>query len=118
MHHVVDEVFIGLPIKSRYEQIQQAIIACERVGVPARLPTDLFRTRLAAPRVEQGGDRPVLALDVAPSDYRLVFKRAMDVVGAAVLLVLLAPLFLADRHCGEAHAAGVRCSSHRSATAT
>jgi len=94
MHHVVDEVFIGLPIRSRYEQIQQAIIACERVGVPARLPTDFFRTRLVAPRVEQGGDRAVLALDVAPSDSRLVFKRAMDVAGGAVLLVLLAPLFV------------------------
>jgi FlaA1/EpsC-like NDP-sugar epimerase len=54
MHQVVDEVLIGLPIKSRYEQIQQAIVICERVGVPAKYPTDLFRTRLQAPRFEAG----------------------------------------------------------------
>jgi exopolysaccharide biosynthesis polyprenyl glycosylphosphotransferase len=90
----VDEVLIGLPIKSRYEQIQQAIAICERVGVPAKYPTDLFRTRLQIPRFEPGEDTPVMALDVAPSDARLVFKRAMDVAGAAVLLVVLSPVFL------------------------
>jgi exopolysaccharide biosynthesis polyprenyl glycosylphosphotransferase len=94
MHQVVDEVIIGLPIKSLYEQIQQTIATCERVGVPARYPTDLFRTRLMAPRIEDGEGAPVMALDVAPSDARLVFKRAMDVVGAGVLLVALSPLFL------------------------
>jgi lipopolysaccharide/colanic/teichoic acid biosynthesis glycosyltransferase len=35
-----------------------------------------------------------MALDGAPSDSRLVFKRAMDVAGAAVLLVTLSPVFL------------------------
>jgi exopolysaccharide biosynthesis polyprenyl glycosylphosphotransferase len=94
MHQVVDEVIIGLPIKSLYEQIQQTIATCERVGVPARYPTDLFRTRLMAPRIEDGEGAPVMALDVAPSDARLVFKRAMDVVGAGVLLVALSPVFL------------------------
>jgi exopolysaccharide biosynthesis polyprenyl glycosylphosphotransferase len=94
MHQVVDEVLIGLPIKSRYEQIQQVIATCERVGVPARYPTDLFRTRLMAPRIEDGEDAPVMALDVAPSDSRLVFKRAMDVAGAAALLVTLSPVLL------------------------
>jgi exopolysaccharide biosynthesis polyprenyl glycosylphosphotransferase len=94
MHQVVDEVLIGLPIKSGYEQIQRTIATCERVGVPAKYPTDLFRTRLQAPRFELGEDAPVMALDVAPSDARLVFKRAMDVVGAGVLLVALSPVFL------------------------
>jgi exopolysaccharide biosynthesis polyprenyl glycosylphosphotransferase len=94
MHQVVDEVLIGLPIKSRYEQIQEAIAICERVGVPAKYPTDLFRTRLQAHRFELGEDTPVMALDVAPTDSRLVFKRAMDVAGAAVLLVALSPVFL------------------------
>jgi exopolysaccharide biosynthesis polyprenyl glycosylphosphotransferase len=95
MHLVVDEVFIGLPIKSLYEEIQRTFAACERVGVPAKYPTDLFRTTLAPPRLEQRVDTPLIAVTVAPDDYRLVIKRVMDVVGAAVLLILCAPLILA-----------------------
>jgi exopolysaccharide biosynthesis polyprenyl glycosylphosphotransferase len=94
MHLVVDEVFVGLPIKSGYEQIQRTFAACERVGVPARYPTDLFRTTLAPPRLEQRVNTPLIAVTVAADDYRLVIKRAMDVLGAGLLLVACAPVLL------------------------
>ncbi len=95
MHEVVDEVFIALPVKSRYDEIQQTIEACERVGVPAIYPAPLFRTRLSQPRLERRADTSVMAIAVAPHDLRLVVKRAMDVAGSMVLLVALAPLFAA-----------------------
>src|SRR6185295_8815082 len=50
MRRVVDDVFIGLPVKSRYEEIRQSIAACERVGVPASYPADLFAGCSLRPR--------------------------------------------------------------------
>jgi exopolysaccharide biosynthesis polyprenyl glycosylphosphotransferase len=87
-------VFVGLPIKSGYEDIQKTFAACERVGVPAKYPTDLFRTTLAPPRLEQRVDTPLIAVTVAADDYRLVVKRGMDVVGAIALLVLCLPFMV------------------------
>jgi exopolysaccharide biosynthesis polyprenyl glycosylphosphotransferase len=95
MNRVVDDVVISLPIKSRYEAIHQSIAACERVGVPARYPADLFRHSLGTPLLDGGLTTPLLSFVVAPDDYRLLAKRLFDVVGAAVLLVVLAPVMLA-----------------------
>ena len=95
MHRVVDDVFIGLPIKSRYEEIQQALTACERVGIPARYPADLFRTPLGLPSFNGHVATPVLSLLVTPGDYRLAVKRAMDLLVASMLLLALAPVMLA-----------------------
>ena len=36
MREVIDEVLIALPVKSCYQQIQQAIRVCERAGVPSK----------------------------------------------------------------------------------
>jgi exopolysaccharide biosynthesis polyprenyl glycosylphosphotransferase len=94
MHRVVDRVFIGLPIKSRYEEIQHSLMACERLGVPAQYPADLFRTSLGLPFLNGPAATPVLSPLATPDDYHLAVKRVMDVVGAGVLLVLLAPLML------------------------
>jgi exopolysaccharide biosynthesis polyprenyl glycosylphosphotransferase len=93
MHRVVDDVFIGLPIKSRYEEIRESIAACVRVGVPARYSADLFGGTF--PDQGQGGHSvPVLSLSETPSVDRLAAKRAIDVAGALMLSVLLAPVML------------------------
>jgi exopolysaccharide biosynthesis polyprenyl glycosylphosphotransferase len=94
MHRVVDDVLIGLPIKSRYEEIQQSLGACARVGVPAKYPADLFRSTLGIPMADGRIATPILSLLSAPEDHRLLIKRGFDVVGAVVLLVLLSPLML------------------------
>jgi exopolysaccharide biosynthesis polyprenyl glycosylphosphotransferase len=87
MRSVVDDVFIGLPIKSRYEQIRQIIAVCDRVGVPVSYSTDFFG----------GGStssHPVLSLSRAPNAEQMELKRAIDVVGAVVLLIVSAPVML------------------------
>ena len=43
MKQPVDEVVIALPAKSCYEQIQTAIQVCERAGVEAQYPSDVFQ---------------------------------------------------------------------------
>ena len=80
MHTVVDDVFIGLPIKSRYEQIQQIIAVCDRVGVPVSYSADLFGGGTTT-------SHPVLSLSRAPNADHLQLKRAIDVLGASVLLI-------------------------------
>jgi len=91
MHRVVDDVIIGLPVKSRYDEIRQSLAACARVGVPASYSADLFGGGSTHPSAA-GHAAPVLSLSKMPSPELLVVKRAMDVAGAAVLLVVLAPV--------------------------
>jgi exopolysaccharide biosynthesis polyprenyl glycosylphosphotransferase len=94
MKRVVDDVFIGLPAKSRYEEIRQSLAACARVGVPASYSADLFGGGRALPSTD-GDAPPVLSLSAAPSAELLFIKRMIDLAGAVVLLVLLAPLMVA-----------------------
>jgi exopolysaccharide biosynthesis polyprenyl glycosylphosphotransferase len=93
MHRVVDDVFIGLPIKSRYEEIRQSIAACVRLGVPASYSADLFG---GGPSDARPDDRstPVLSLSKTPSADRLAVKRAIDLAGALILLAVLAPVMV------------------------
>jgi len=43
--NIVDEVFLTLPVKSFYSEIDQLIEICETVGIEAKIPIDLFRLR-------------------------------------------------------------------------
>ena len=94
MRQVIDEVVIALPVKSCYQQIQHAIGVCERAGVESKYGADLFESTVAFPRYDAQGDRAFVAMQVAPNGYRLVIKRAIDIVGAVVGLIVAMPLFL------------------------
>ena len=94
MRQVIDEVVIALPVKSCYQQIQHAIGVCERAGVQSKYGADLFESTVAFPRYDAQGDRAFVAMQVAPDGYRLVIKRAIDIVGAVVGLIVAMPLFL------------------------
>jgi exopolysaccharide biosynthesis polyprenyl glycosylphosphotransferase len=92
MRQVIDEVVIALPVKSYYQQIQHAIGVCERAGVQAKYAADMFQSTVAFPRYDAQGERAFVAMQVTPDGYRLVLKRAIDIVGAVASLVILAPL--------------------------
>ena len=94
MHRVVDEVLVGLPVKSCYDDIQRTLAACSRVGIPASYPTNIFGNGTTH-RVASGNVCPMFTLTPMPSTELLAIKRAMDIAGALVLLLLLAPLMLA-----------------------
>ena len=94
MRDVIDDVFIALPVKSCYQQIQQAIAVCERAGIEAKYGADLFESTVASPRYDATGDRAFVAMQVAPRGYRLLVKRAVDIVGALAALVVFAPVLL------------------------
>ena len=94
MREPVDEVWIALPVKSHYPQIQQALHVCERVGVCTKYGADLFQTKVAWPRYDES-DVPTVTLHVVPDDHRLAIKRCLDVAGAIAALIVLSPLLIA-----------------------
>jgi exopolysaccharide biosynthesis polyprenyl glycosylphosphotransferase len=92
----VDEVHIGLPVKSQYRQIQETIRVCERLGVKAIYNADIFTTRLAKARMPSASDQAAFVqLQMAPDGAHLIVKRILDVCCASALLALLSPVLLA-----------------------
>lgn len=92
---VVDEVIITLPLKSRYSDIENIIDICERVGVEAKFPLDVFRASRVRTHYEHTPQLPCVAYKSAQDDYRIVVKRLIDIVGALVGIIILSPLMIA-----------------------
>jgi len=90
----VEEVLITLPIKSCYAEVQDAIEICERAGVECKYLSDIFRPSMSQIVREEISGFRVTSLKPTRDDSRYVVKRAIDIVGAAIGLVALAPLFL------------------------
>jgi exopolysaccharide biosynthesis polyprenyl glycosylphosphotransferase len=92
---VVDEVFIALPIKSQYSHIEAVINLLEEQGIMVHLFSDPFPHQLAQSRPSEFAGAPLLSLHSAPPlTWKTEAKRLIDIVTAAVFLVLLAPLFV------------------------
>jgi exopolysaccharide biosynthesis polyprenyl glycosylphosphotransferase len=94
-HSVIDEVFIALPIKSQYLQIESAITLLEEQGIMVHLFSDLFPHKLARSRAWEFEGTPVLSLHSGPPlSWRTEAKRLIDVIGAGLLLLFSMPLFV------------------------
>ncbi len=91
---IVDEVLIALPIKSCYEQIQETIQTCEEVGVDCKYLSDIFQVSVAKARFERNEHYSIVSMKMAIDDYRLLVKRAIDIVGALSALIMLSPVLL------------------------
>jgi exopolysaccharide biosynthesis polyprenyl glycosylphosphotransferase len=94
MRQPIDEVFIALPVRSHYHQIQETIRICEQSGVHAKYRADIFAPTFAQANYESWDGSHVMAMHVVPHGLRVKIKRMIDIIGAAVLLVVLAPLML------------------------
>jgi exopolysaccharide biosynthesis polyprenyl glycosylphosphotransferase len=92
---VVDEVLVTLPIKSYYSKIEEIISICEQVGVEVKIPTDLFKLKLAKSNISNFDDIPLINFYTSPEmSWQFVVKRLIDLVGASVLLALSFPLLV------------------------
>ncbi|HET9467844.1 MAG TPA: sugar transferase [Vicinamibacterales bacterium] len=89
----IDEVHVGLPIRSHYPQIQETIRVCERVGVKLMYRADVFDTVLARPQMDSSASR--VALRVVTEGFTVAVKRAIDLVGAVTVLILASPVMIA-----------------------
>jgi exopolysaccharide biosynthesis polyprenyl glycosylphosphotransferase len=91
---IVDEVVICLPF-SNEELIEQAVYVCEQEGKVVRIPVAPIERVLTAARLESIDGIGVYSLANGPDRVvSLGLKRLVDVTGAAVLLVVFAPLAL------------------------
>jgi exopolysaccharide biosynthesis polyprenyl glycosylphosphotransferase len=91
----VDQLLIALPVKSQYVAIEYALAVCERVGVEAKYFPDIFTTSRARRALDADDDVPSMRVRHVADDHRMVIKRALDIVGAAVGLLVLSPVLLA-----------------------
>ncbi len=94
VRHVIDDVLITLPIKSRYVEIQDTIGLCERLGIRAAYLADVFQSSLARPTFESTGRFQVVRMHVVTDDQRLLVKRTIDLIGCGVGLLFAAPFML------------------------
>jgi exopolysaccharide biosynthesis polyprenyl glycosylphosphotransferase len=94
MLQVVDEVLIALPIHSCYDQIQDVIAVCEKVGVEVRYFPHVFKWCVARPQYDHTAETSAVVLKMVHHDAgSQLLKRVIDVAGAVAGLLLLSPLF-------------------------
>ncbi len=89
----VDEVLVTLPW-THHRRILSVLRECERRNVAARIVPDLFQLSLSRVEVSDLGGVPLVSVqEIAFSRGALLFKRAMDLTGSVLGMVLGAPLF-------------------------
>lgn len=93
--HVVDGVYITLPLRSHYETVRKIANLCEGVGVPVRLVADLFPQRISSQEVVRLESIPLITLagEASVQPQRMV-QRLAELVVSAVLLIVLSPVLL------------------------
>ncbi|MGD2127021.1 MAG: sugar transferase, partial [Desulfobacteraceae bacterium] len=92
--NVVDEVVIGLPIKSFYDQALQIIRFCEEQGILVRLLPDMFDLTLARSNIDRFENEPMVTIVTGHmGHWSTVAKRTVDVAISLVLLIIFLPLF-------------------------
>jgi exopolysaccharide biosynthesis polyprenyl glycosylphosphotransferase len=89
---VVDEVIVACP-RSMLSMIAPAVATCAAVGIPVTMLSDVFGDLMPRPRATEFGAHAALTFGVVHhSRAALWFKRVMDVVSAATMLVALSPV--------------------------
>ena len=89
---VVDEVILCLPILSFYKQSADVVALCEEHGVTVNYASDLFN-------LKRDHHRNVEIINVYTGKMhsesnKALFKRTIDIIGAALGLLVLSPLLL------------------------
>jgi exopolysaccharide biosynthesis polyprenyl glycosylphosphotransferase len=92
---IVDEVFITLPVKSFYPEIEKIISQCEQMGVEAKIPLDLFKLKFAESTISAYDDIPCIDFYSSPKmTWQVMAKRMLDFSVSLIFLMLFSPVFL------------------------
>jgi exopolysaccharide biosynthesis polyprenyl glycosylphosphotransferase len=92
---VVDEVVVCLPVEE-WGRLDAIAGVCAEQGKVMRVPVDVARNTLRSGRIEYLDSIPLLTLvTTAGARAGMVAKRALDIVVSGLLLLGLAPLFVA-----------------------
>lgn len=88
----VDEVIITLPWTAR-EKIIRIMELCQRTDIAAKVVPDLFQLSLSRVAIDDIGGVPLLRVREATiGTWNAILKRAIDIAGSLLLLVLAAPI--------------------------
>lgn len=91
---VVDEVIFDVD-SSKLPQLESVFLMCDEEGVRTRVALDFFPHINSEVTLDRVGDASLLTFSAAPmDDMRLYLKRVFDFGGAAIALILFAPVFL------------------------
>ena len=93
-HTVVDEAAMYLPLRSYYEHAAQLVTLCEQHGTAIRFDSQIFNLKHSNSHTHDWDGPQALSTAGSPEIWPAVVKRICDCVISAVLLVLLAPVFL------------------------
>ncbi len=90
--HEIDEVIIALP-DVEHQELIRIISLCERSHVAIKVYPDLFQIMASKMSIDDLGGLPLISIqDTALRGWNLTLKRALDLVGSAIGLVLISPL--------------------------
>ncbi len=95
MHQPIDEVIIGLPLKSHFGEVEEIVAICGRAGVQMQYSLDLFNTEVAKSRKVDTHRGHQVVLEMVHGDQRLLLKNVVDRTLAVLGLLALWPLFAA-----------------------
>ncbi|MEB2283207.1 MAG: hypothetical protein B6D46_05555 [Polyangiaceae bacterium UTPRO1] len=89
----IDEVFIGLPLDGSEPLIRPIVALCEEQGITIRVVAHLAALDWGKASIDTLGEQPVITISSGPPDsVQLIAKRLIDLVGAVIGLIVLAPL--------------------------
>jgi exopolysaccharide biosynthesis polyprenyl glycosylphosphotransferase len=92
--HEIEEVIIGRP-ELAHQELLAIVSRCERGQVGIKIFPDLFQIIATDLSIGDLGGLPLLSVrDVALRGWKLTLKRAVDLVGSAVLLVIFSPFLM------------------------
>ena len=90
----IDEVFLALSLDGSQPLLASVIALCDEQGITLRVVANLAVLDWGRASIDTLAGQPVLTISSGPPDtLGLLAKRALDLVGTAVGLVVLAPLF-------------------------
>jgi exopolysaccharide biosynthesis polyprenyl glycosylphosphotransferase len=94
-HNVVDEVAIYLPVGTFYRHYLEVAGLCEQHGIITRFHADIFSLKTARWRAELvDGDHYISTYREVSEGGAQAIKRALDILVAAPLLLLIFPFLL------------------------
>jgi len=78
-----------------FEQVEQAVRACELEGVEAWLLADFFKTQISRTSFDDFYGQPVMVFRTTPeTGWQSTLKRPLDIAVSALVLVLLSWMYL------------------------
>jgi exopolysaccharide biosynthesis polyprenyl glycosylphosphotransferase len=92
---VIDEVVVTLPLRSYYDEMQAILDICCEAGISVKMQPEPFARSSYRTEVSELDSIPMVTHFTGPSNHvHLAIKRSIDMLGAALGLILLMPLLL------------------------